>query len=205
KDIDTLIDYSIKTEKFSLRPLFEKMIKELTKEFDYYDTGFGRVRKEIDLFSDIQSSTKKHIDSGLFFKRFSLHNLSSRINKVSRKLNRYFMTTTIEGALINEQSLPYFFNWIGDVILTQMTINNPNPDKFIEAMRRRYNIKSQVVPLFKSVFCIGLNHPVYSSAVDKQALRIKLSFLNYLKRKVYSDFNNEKEIVLALRLAFGGK
>ena len=90
KDIDTLIDYSIKTEKFSLRPLFEKMIKELTKEFDYYDTGFGRVRKEIDLFSDIQSSTKKHIDSGLFFKRFSLHNLSSRINKVSRKLNRYF-------------------------------------------------------------------------------------------------------------------
>ncbi|MCQ8397056.1 retron Eco8 family effector endonuclease [Klebsiella pneumoniae] len=205
KDIDTLIDYSIKTEKFSLRPLFEKMIKELTKEFDYYDTGFGRVRKEIDLFSDIQSSTKKNIDSGLFFKRFSLHNLSSRINKVSRKLNRYFMTTTIEGALINEQSLPYFFNWIGDVILTQMTINNPNPDKFIEAMRRRYNIKSQVVPLFKSIFCIGLNHPVYSSAVDKQALRIKLSFLNYLKRKVYSDFNNEKEIVLALRLAFGGK
>ncbi|WP_272576952.1 MULTISPECIES: retron Eco8 family effector endonuclease [unclassified Providencia] len=205
KDIDTLIDYNIKTETLSLRPLFETLIKELSPKLNYYNHDLVKISKEIDLFKDIHTSKKQSINSGIFFKNFNLQNLHLRINKSVGKLNRYFMATTIEGSLINEQSLPYFYYWVKNIVLTKMVINNQNPERFINIMLEKYNIKQQTSQLFKCTFCISKNDVPLTDIVSKKVLRIKLAYLNFLKRKIHADFNGNKEIVLALRLAFGGK
>lgn len=114
------------------------------------------------------------------------------------------MATTIEGALINEASLDYFFKWIESVIFDDFYVNNPDPERFINIMLKKYNLRSQYSELFNKVFCSKVNNHKSSLKLNKIIFKIKVAFIVGLKKKIESDFA-AKEIVLALRLLFGGK
>lgn len=205
KDIDTLVDYSITSEKLSFRPLFHDLIKDISRDFDYYNASFVKTRRDIEWFNSITTSKKKNTDAGLFFKRFNLQNFHIKINKSVSHLNHYFMATTIEGSLINEQSLPYILSWIKDIILTEMVVINKNPEKFLNAMLAKHSLKSDIVQLVRCLFSLSKDRERLSLKLERKLLQIKLTYITHLEKQIYIDFNGDKEIVLALRLAFGGK
>lgn len=115
------------------------------------------------------------------------------------------MATTIEGSLINEQSLPYILSWIKDIILTEMVVINKNPEKFLNAMLAKHSLKSDIVQLVRCLFSLSKDRERLSLKLERKLLQIKLTYITHLEKQIYIDFNGDKEIVLALRLAFGGK
>jgi len=207
KDIDTLIDYDIKTKKLTLRALFNDLIAKTASGMNYYDTHTKKKSSDNQHFMDISGSKKEYVENGLYFRTFSIRNLQSRINKSFSKFNRYFMTSTVEGAIINEDSLSYFYLWATNILLTQLYINNTNPDKFVEIMYKKAANKKNISQVFKTTFSIS---PQNSSTdikaiTKKRSLRIKTLFLANLKKKIDNDFPDERDKVLAIRLCFGGK
>ncbi|QIZ52236.1 hypothetical protein DWG24_16530 [Dickeya zeae] len=204
KDLDTLLDYDINKEILTFRPLFDELNKNRTSVFDFHTLAGSRIRKEIEYFSNLKESKKECKNEGLFFKKLNLSLLHNKINKLFSNKSRYFMSTTIEGALINENSLSYFFMWIESIIFNALFINNPNPERFINIMIKKYNLRTQSTQLFNKVFCSKKNNGSLDLKTEKMVHKIKLAFIIGLKKKIHADFN-DKEIVLSLRLAFGGK
>ncbi|MFW8217364.1 hypothetical protein ACOIDV_30560, partial [Klebsiella pneumoniae] len=79
--------------------------------------------KKIDSAKEIiraDKSKKEMSVDGLFFKTFKIENFVRDFNKLLKSFNLNYMTTTIEGALINEHSLKYFYRWICHIVFNQL-------------------------------------------------------------------------------------
>ncbi|HCC7790738.1 TPA: hypothetical protein M8I40_005312, partial [Klebsiella pneumoniae] len=113
--------------------------------------------KKIDSAKEIiraDKSKKEMSVDGLFFKTFKIDNFVRDFNKLLKSFNLNYMTTTIEGALINEHSLKYFYRWICHIVFNQLDVNNENPKKMFAGLMRTYNLKDGAISILNSAFVL---------------------------------------------------
>lgn len=80
KDLDTLLDYDIKHQELTVRPLFDDVIDKLSGSFDFYTPLGSKIRKDMSYYKSIHKSNRESVNEGLFFKKIK-HTPSSQYDK----------------------------------------------------------------------------------------------------------------------------
>ncbi|WP_417633142.1 hypothetical protein, partial [Klebsiella pneumoniae] len=112
---------------------------------------------------------------------------------------------TIEGALINEHSLKYFYRWICHIVFNQLDVNNENPKKMFAGLMRTYNLKDGAISILNSAFVLSTHLSILDPVEQKLVFKVKKRALFLIKKSIKGDFKNNKEITTLFRLLFGGK
>lgn len=110
---------------------------------------------------------------GLFFKTFKIENFVRDFNKLLKSFNLNYMTTTIEGALINEHSLKYFYRWICHIVFNQLDVNNENPKKMFAGLMRTYNLKDGAISILNSAFVLSTHLSILDPVEQKLVFKVK--------------------------------
>lgn len=144
-------------------------------------------------------------DNGLRFRRFSIARVINAVNFLSSRDNVYYTSTTIEGSLINESSLDLFSLWIRDLIMKDFGINNNNPSKMIDALLRKYDIKTQSKHLFLKIFSNCRSNHDLSLRHMRLLNIIKIRYVKEIIEEFKENIPDVKDQLAILRLAFSGK
>ncbi|MER3979997.1 hypothetical protein J8795_26060, partial [Klebsiella pneumoniae] len=132
--------------------------------------------KKIDSAKEIiraDKSKKEMSVDGLFFKTFKIENFVRDFNKLLKSFNLNYMTTTIEGALINEHSLKYFYRWICHIVFNQLDVNNENPKKMFAGLMRTYNLKDGAISILNSAFVLSTHLSILDPVEQKLVFKVK--------------------------------
>jgi predicted ATP-dependent endonuclease of OLD family len=132
------------------------------------------------------------------------------INILNNKylLDRNFLSaiTTIEGALINNNSISIFIKWMEYELLENSKLGcKGDISKLILLAKRRIKKGNSLIKVFKTLHS---EHPL-----TKELDRLESIFIRKLRRKLIYELRstissmslNEAELLIALRLVFGGK
>lgn len=205
KDMDTILDYTIINNDLKFRSFFGDFIKPLQKKTNYHSKNAIPYIEDLKAFQDVTRSKILNGCDGIFFNGFKLSSLHSRINRVADTKSHYFMKTTIEGALINNESLEFFLEWIKELVLHETFILNAQPEILIKNTLKNISIKSHSADVFNKLFTSIPNDYVLTDKMNLKVSRIKGIFIAHLKRDFYLKFPDKRTQLLAIRLAFGGK
>lgn len=206
KDIDKVIKLDYKSEILSLNgdiSLVNKMIRGGCLNF-YNPFSTRKINFAKEIISTDKSKQELSVN-GLFFKTFRIESFVRNINRLLKSSNLSYMVTTIEGSLINEHSLKYFYKWICHIVLYQLDVNNENPKKMFAGLMKTYNIRNGSINILNSAFRLSNNLSQLEPAEQILALKIKKRALFLIKKNIQNDFNDVKVITTLFRLLFGGK
>ncbi|OCH62916.1 hypothetical protein A6D98_04015 [Aliivibrio fischeri] len=184
--------------------LFE--LKE-TLRFSIFGSERYKSNKSIDGVLYHHEKPKDLIESKASFKIFKYNKFIDRVNKITvSKSNKYITSTTIEGSLINENSLILLIKWIlfefknnthiggkGDVIRRTSGL--------IRAFENNGNVRSTYLgihakPIFRGELLV--EHKKFSVNIKRRYIK---SVLEELKSKNYT----KEELITIFRLLFEGK
>ncbi|HAI5114825.1 TPA: AAA family ATPase [Escherichia coli] len=206
KDIDKVIKLDYKNEILSLDgdvSLVNKLIRKGSLKF-YNPSLIKKIDSAKEIIRADKSKKEMSVD-GLFFKTFKIENFVRDFNKLLKSFNLNYMTTTIEGALINEHSLKYFYRWICHIVFNQLDVNNENPKKMFAGLMRTYNLKDGAISILNSAFVLSTHLSILDPVEQKLVFKVKKRALFLIKKSIKGDFKNNKEITTLFRLLFGGK
>ncbi|WP_073531413.1 retron Eco8 family effector endonuclease [Serratia marcescens] len=207
KDIDQIAVIDFEQGKFRFNAKGKAIINKCIKNDRL--TYFSKHRKPFfDTAKFLESQDGRKVafsDNGLRFRRFSIARVINAVNFLSSRDNVYYTSTTIEGSLINEPSLDLFSLWIRDVITKDFGINNNNPSKMIDALLRKYDIKTQSKHLFLKIFSNCRSNHDLSLRHMRLLNIIKIRYVKEIIEEFKENIPDVKDQLAILRLAFSGK
>lgn len=142
------------------------------------------------------------------FDTFKIQSYIQVINEVLNENNCYLTTTTIEGSLITESSLPIFEKWLIYKFTKEMNYNGEL--KNISA--RRNSLEEDILlnrkthtQVFNSVFSLDYSHCELSNSDLLFLKRIKTKHIKDCKRIILNYSTTPKLLLNLIRVIFDGK
>ncbi len=181
-------------------------LKDSLKFSSYGSKGY-KAHKSLTGILQHNSKNKDLTDSKTSFKIFKYNKFIERINDIIvPNSNKYITSTTIEGSLINSNSLILFIKWIisefkhnthiggkGDVVA--------RTNGLMTAFENNGNVKSAYLGTHAKPIYIG----ELEDSIQTFSNKIKRDYIKFIFEKIKSENYSSSELVTIFRLLFEGK
>lgn len=194
-------NFTISNKKVSLKKIDSSL------KCCYYGSKDFATKKAIrEIFSRVERP-KSINDNGTGFKLFKLEYLLNYANRnVFQSYNIRFNYTTIEGALINQNSLRYVIGWLASEIKYGFNITPvKNTTAKVKGIKNTFAKNNDVKKAYKALFSSCTNEVSIEEGLEKFAKRIKIQYMKLVRDEVKKIGLSNQDLVFSLRLTFGGK
>jgi predicted ATP-dependent endonuclease of OLD family len=182
---------------------------ELSKK---YKRSFGR-SKEHYLNRDIkkvliQNKLPKTLTANkIDYSLFKYDTFLKTINKnVLMKLNIMAAATTIEGSLINSNSIHIFYRWLIHESLNNLSVGGKGDiSKKLISMKKLFNLGNRLSQVFSGVFGFPPTQQRLSESELHFSKKVKIKYLKSVRDDFISSGFTHEEFVIIFRLVLGGK
>lgn len=207
-DADKMISISKKNGAITFLTKEVNLFDELKRnKFSIWNTEQYKLKKSLIGIVEQNEKEKDLSEDKSYFKKFKYNDFIKRVNKITISQSRKYITsTTIEGSLINNNSIGLFICWVVSEFKNNTFIGGKGDavkrmGGLIKAYERNGNVKSAYLGIFAQ--------PVYSGSIPDA----QLSVAKKIKRKyIISIINEVKEkkldlnqLLIIFRLLFEGK
>lgn len=163
-----------------------------------------KLRNSLSVESKPNSFNKYSTD----FLNLSISMLIQRLNRVlSKEENVFLNETTIEGVLLNRNSLPLVKRWLLYEYSSGVNVKPMrDPNKFVSGVTARFSSNYNCKKIFECLFgCFGYGNDL--NAQNKVFCdKVKIDYIKMAYRSVFLSFNFDRNTQLeVIRLAFNGK
>ncbi|MFH4745502.1 retron Eco8 family effector endonuclease [Vibrio harveyi] len=208
-DLDVLVKFDYTTEKLTLdtgKYNFKKISKE--NHLCFVRKKDLRRRSLIKSIVEVNGWNVPFNQKKYGFDKFDNRIFVKAVNEVLDSENAMLVRTTIEGVLINEQSIDLFHKWLRKKFLVDMNYHGKNkkPERMFQNYERELQRGSKTnMEVLQSI--ISLNY------VDCELKPSELLFVRKIVRKhlkectsfIYQNSNSKNEALNILRVTFEGK
>lgn len=199
---------------------YNKSNNKLTFKNSHVDMNKYKVKLRCNFFNKTLNQDKILIDKILnydgrkiafnklnnSYDTFRYSNFLKSINKVISCDHVTLIETTIEGTLINKNSLHMFDMWINKVFMENLYISNPNPSKMLSALKSKLKKgKANHTDITNAIHTNEYKNVVLSDKDLRFVRNVKRQHLLNIKKKINSFSSNENDILNIYRVIFEGK
>ena len=207
-DADLLIETNLSNGTFKFQD--KKLdLKALYKKYQcsYYGSKSYKIRSNIKSALRHEGLAKTLTPNNLNFDKFKYEEFIRWLNNnILIKDRTLIASTTIEGSLINDNSITILFHWLINEFIENIQIGGKGDVKSrINNIAANYPVDKSVGKHFSKVFAHPPSQDKFTGKQLKIAKLVKLNFLNNIKVDLKNKGLSEKEIVIVFRLVFGGK
>lgn len=208
-DSDVAIAFDYTAKKLTLINAKIKIYNYKRKhKFCFYNKDGFEKRKVIESVMNYDNRVLNFNSKGISFDDFSIQRYVKAMNEILKNDNITLTHTTIEGALINENSLHLFERWICDYYLNKMKYNGENtkPSRLFASYKRDLSsgrkTNSEVI---NKVLSIDFNEVDLPSSDLDFIKTITISHLKECKKEIRLLTKSKNEMLNIYRLIFEGK
>lgn len=207
-DADKMISVNNTTGALSFKnrevDLFE--IKKSLR-FSIFGTRNYKDHKSIGKLLDQHEKAKNLSPSKAEFTIFKYTDFIKRVNKLTINHSRkYIASTTIEGSIINENSLALFIKWIISEFRHNVFVGGKgDTSKRLTGLSKAYKQSGKIKSTYYGVFANPRYTGTLSNSQIKFTKKIKRLFLNNVVTEIKEKELSSKELVIIFRLLFEGK
>ncbi|MEZ8880280.1 retron Eco8 family effector endonuclease [Vibrio lentus] len=208
-DLDVLVKFNYKTQeltldnsKYNFKNIKRKNHLSFIKKRDL------RRKKFIDAIIETSGSNIPFNNKKYGFDKFDNKIYVKAINEILDSENAMLVRTTIEGVLINEQSLDLFHKWLRKKFLVDMKFNglNKKPTAMFQNYERELKSGSKTnIEVLDKVISLDYTHCDISLSEQLFIRRIVRKHLKECTKFIYQNTISQKEILNILRVTFEGK
>jgi len=207
-DADKLIDFNVVNNKISYKngainvgDLYKKVSRS------YCGSNGYDQKKHIKVIMENGEKNYSPDPKRIKFINPILRDTIASINKNILIPNNVMLNaTTIEGSLINENSIHVFNQWIISEIVNNLTVKNTKDvSKFIDAHEKMYKSGVGIDIVFNGLFSMnGVVYPL-TYKQSKFVKLIKYKLMNKIKNELKICCSSADDILILYRLVFDGK
>lgn len=141
----------------------------------------------------------------------NIHSLVDFLNEdVLARLDIYVVPTTIEGALICNESIPLIVNWLKTEIRVNLNVRHiegGGSSKKLSSISKKFNLNDLGAGTKAAKICLErcVATDSWSAAERSQIIQIKKAYIRDILHHFSSHYANNGESICALRLVFKGK
>jgi predicted ATP-dependent endonuclease of OLD family len=198
---ETQAKLNIITKKVNL----EKIEKRLRCSF--FGSKDYAVRKAIGVVKKAVASPQNLNENHTDFTQFNIKFFVNYANRnIFKSQNISFNTTTIEGVLISDSSLKYFVDWIIDEFSSSDNAAlSSNLKAKVRGIQNTFIRKNDIKKAFKALYPSCANTDALPKDLKIFSKKIRIKYLKTIRDEINAlGFSNE-DLVMALKLTFGGK
>jgi predicted ATP-dependent endonuclease of OLD family len=198
---ETRAKLNIITKKVNLEKIEKRLRCSFFGSKDYaVRKAIGVVKKAV---ASPQSLNENHTDFTQFNVKFFVNYANRNIFKSQ---NISFNTTTIEGVLISDSSLKYFVDWIIDEFSSSDNAALSSDLKAkVRGIQNTFIRKNDIKKAFKALYPSCANTDALPKDLKIFTKKIRIKYLKTIRDEINAlGFSNE-DLVMALKLSFGGK
>lgn len=158
--------------------------------------------------SKVQTNIFTYNANGTGFVKFSMPSLVHRLNKILySELKTHLNETTIEGTLINSNSIPLLKRWIVNEYANGVNlVSNSNPNSFVSKVMQRFSSSYDCIKVFGILFGENRNTPDLLPQNILYCEKVKRDYLKNIYKKIFFGKGFSKEDRLSIfKLALNGK
>lgn len=208
-DSDVAIAFDYPAEKLTLINAKIKIYNYKKKQkFSFYDKESFEKRKVIESVMNYDNRVLNFNSKGTSFINFSIKRYVKAMNEILKNDNITLTYTTIEGVLINENSLHLFERWICNCYLNSMKYNgdNANPSRLFASYKRAIiSGKKTNSGVINKILSINFNEVVLSKFDLDFINKITINHLKECKKEIRLFSKSQNDILNIYRLIFEGK
>jgi AAA15 family ATPase/GTPase len=147
------------------------------------------------------------LNSNARFKSFKYQDFIKRINKLTvRHSRKYVTSTTIEGSIINEKSLNLFIMWIVSEFRNNTFIGGKgDSEKRTNGLLKAFNKNNNVKSAYLGVFGQPRYYGKLPNTLVRFSKRIKRLYIRTIIEEIKGDRYSSEDLVIIFRLIFEGK
>ncbi|MGI2123373.1 retron Eco8 family effector endonuclease [Shewanella baltica] len=204
-DIDKVINVDVKKNTLVFKKN-EVNLFDLYNKLKYatYNSKQYNSKQNIDYLLNFDLPKNAINKNQIEYDNFDLSNFVGNINKITTyNLNKMIVTTTIEGVLINKNSIKLFIRWIFSEI-ESLKINPDFTDDRGRQLINEYNKEKDLAKTFGKLHK-KTDAIVATSEIKSFSKKIKKLYLKQLDRKIERFHLTEDQLAIVFRLAFDGK
>tara|TARA_Y100000588_G_C14260310_1_gene927340 strand:+ start:190 stop:2445 length:2256 start_codon:yes stop_codon:yes gene_type:complete len=208
-DADVLIKFNYSKSKLTLDNA-KYNIPMITKKsaLSFHTVHDVRRKTVLDYINSQNGNIIKFDATNTGFDSFSIQNYVKSINEILNKDRCHLTVTTIEGALITEQSLSIFFKWIIYKFTRTMKYkgSNTKPDNWFKSLNRDLaSGKKSNTDVFNQVISMDYIDCELSEKDILFLRKISTEHIKDCQKRLLSYSGSPKIILNVLRVAFEGK
>lgn len=206
-DADVVFELDYDNEKLSFKHgavNINNINRELSLRFlSYKNTRYNTLKQ----IKEHISKPIKFSENNVSYDEMHLPSLIKATNYILSDENILLTQTTIEGALINKQSLPLFRKWICFIFMNELYMTNKIPCFNIKAQKIKLdNNRTTVREAIESIFTSKKNNIEMSQQDRETTNKILKTHLYDISSKIKKFTNNDKNLELNIwRVIFDGK
>jgi hypothetical protein len=205
-----LLEMRLDTEKLNFRSKKINLNKALVKlQNACYGSPDYRLKNNIEKELALDDTSKSLNAKKVSFKRFKYDAFIDKLNtNILLPLYKTKLTkTTIEGCLINKNSLDLFLQWLKYELLQCVNVggNDIVQQSKIKKARKKITQGKDIANIFNCLFSANQPPEALTEAELRFIKRIKYKYLVDLIRKIKAQCASDHEILILCRLMFDGK
>jgi predicted ATP-dependent endonuclease of OLD family len=167
------------------------------------DARQKKVVRQIIAFDNKKITMKKNKAD---FQSLKLETLFNLINKTLLRHNYYAPSTTIEGSLINVETLPLFKKWLLKVIIRDSKVGgNGEIKKALQSIKKRHASGHCITKIFSALHGDVCQEDTLNSKELYFIKKVRIQFAKHIVEKLNALSLSDNELMIAFRLVFNGK
>lgn len=208
-DADVLVKFDYANSKLTLCSSKHNFTK-ITNNYQLNFFTKTDLRKKT-ILEHINTHDKKTIKfdvEKIGFDTFKMNNYIQAINEILSEKNCYLTTTTIEGSIINEMSLPIFEKWLIKKFTKEMNYSGESKgiSMRLNSLEKDISSKSKTyTQAFNSIFSLEYNNCELSTSELLTLKKIKTNHIKECKRQILNYSTTPKLLLNLIRVVFDGK
>jgi hypothetical protein len=173
----------------------------------FYGSKDYKVRRAIGEIKRVISSAKGLNEHQTDYSAFKLGYFINFANRnIFKSQNIRFNETTIEGVLINIESLRYFIDWVIYEVTNNLNVTpNSNVVAKVMGIQTKYISTGDVKTAFSALFSTCSSNESIPKTLENFTKIVKIKYLKIIRDEIKNSGFSNQDIVMALKLTFGGK
>ena len=208
-DSDVAIAFDYRAKTLTLKNSKVKLFDYKTKiKFCFFNKRNIQRRKVIESVMKYNNKALSFTSKGISFEGFSLNRYVRAINEILSNDNITLTYTTIEGSLINENSLHLFERWICNYYLNKMSYSGENsqPSRMFASFKRDLSTgRKTCSELINNILAIDYIEVELSSSDLEFIKKLTLNHLKHCKKEIRRFTKSKNDMLNIYRLVFEGK
>ncbi len=207
-DLDVLVSFDyinkklfLKSQKFNLDYYRKK------SKLSYFSHDAFKDKSTLKFIFDHDGRSLDFLNDGIMFDKFSVERYVNAINSLLSKDNVRLVNTTIEGLLINVDSIKLFERWLCNKLINEMNYSerNPNPTRRLTALHSEIVSGRKDSSVVLNKILSERNDNVLSASDSLILKKIKMLHLKKAAMRVSSFSRDPRVRVNFYRVVFEGK
>lgn len=208
-DADKVLKFNFSNSRIDLLSKFRTQFNKLIEKYEFaiYETEYFYHALNVKALLHKLPKPLSLNQNKLYVRNDDYYELISEINTIFSKDNYRVITTTIEGILINNSSFKLFKLWLTQEIQNNLYVKSCKGDdnRRIESEKRKYDEHNDLSKICNALLSEEPNYIELSNEHIQFIDSLKEQCSNHIWNELVNKFNDEKELVIAIRLVFSGK